>query len=200
MAGPAGQGGPRMMSMARSAKSPSETAARKKAPQKKKETAATSDEEAFVAAEGNAEESPISRNPARCRMLRELWFDEVCKVADKAQGSFSDKQEVLFMNLANSILDMVIDIVPEEYGRVIAENMDDYLAIAIVNKKFKVNLLQKFRDDFVESKGIDFTDEDDLMQALQSYQEEWWNGKRKDLKGRSPNEALLEASTKYGLS
>jgi hypothetical protein len=182
--------------MAKGGKAPSKAAAKKKAPAKKKP--AEVQEEAPV--EECVEPSLIEKNPARCEALRDLWFEDITKIVDNAKGSAQDKQEMLFMNLANSILDMVIDIVPEEYGKVIAENMDDFLAIAIVNKENKVNLLQMFRDDFVAAKGTDFQDEDELMAALTAYEDEWWNGKRKDLKGKSPNEALLGAAQKYGLA
>jgi hypothetical protein len=186
--------------MAKGGKAPSKAAAKKKAPAKKKPVEAPTEAPAEEPIEECVEASLIEKNPARCEALRDLWFDDITKIVDKAPGSAKDKQEMLFMNLANSILDMVIDIVPEEYGKVIAENMDDFLAIAIVNKENKVNLLQMFRDDFVAAKGTDFQDEDELMTALTAYEDEWWNGKRKDLKGKSPNEALLGVAQKYGLA
>jgi hypothetical protein len=176
-------------------KAPSKAAAKKKAPKKEEPLEAVEQE----VVEECVEESLLSRNPARSTALRDLWFDDISKIVAKADLPEGDKQEFLFLNLTNSLLDMVIDIVPGEVAKIIAENMDDFLAIAIVNKENKVNLLQMFRDDFVAAKGTDFEDEDQLMVALTEYEEEWWNGKRKDLKGKSPNQALLNVAEKYDL-
>jgi hypothetical protein len=180
-----------------SAKAPSKAAA-KKVPKKaapiKEETVEAIEEEMV---EECVEESLIARNPARSEALRDLWYDDISKMVDKTKVPEESKREMLFMNLTNAILDMIIDIVPAEIGKIIAENMDDFLAIAIVNKENKVNLLQMFRDDFVAAKGTDFEDEDVLMAALTEYEEEWWNAKRKDLKGKSPNEALLAVADRY---
>ncbi|MEI6797149.1 MAG: hypothetical protein WCK39_09830 [Methanomassiliicoccales archaeon] len=176
-------------------KAPSKAAAKKKAP-KKEEPIEVAEAEVV---EECVEEGLLARNPARSTALRDLWFDDISKIVDKADISEKDKKEFLFLNLTNSLLDMVIDIVPGEVAKIIAENMDDFLAIAIVNKENKVNLLQMFRDDFVASKGTDFEDEDQLMAALTAYEDEWWNGKRKDLKGKSPNQALIGMAEKYDL-
>jgi hypothetical protein len=185
--------------MVKGGKAPSKAAAKKKAPKKAAATKAPAPAPEEVAEEC-VEVNMLEKNPSRCEALRDLWFEDILKVVDQAKGSEKDKREMLFMNLTNSILDMVIDIVPEEYGKVFAENLDDFLAIALVNKENKVSLLQMFRDDFVAAKGTDFQDEDELMEALTAYEDEWWNGKRKDLKGKSPNEAIVAVRKKYGMA
>jgi hypothetical protein len=80
-----------------------------------------------------------------------------------------------------------------------ARNLDDYLAVTIVNQKYNLDLLQEFQDDFAATKGTKFKDEKKLNDAVIEFEEMWWNSPRKDLEGKTPNAAVDEAASKYGL-
>ena len=112
-----------------------------------------------------------------------------------------NKREKLFLTLSNAMLDLVMDIIPSDYAKVVADNIDDFLAVTVVNKENNIDLLAKFKEDFVKEKGDTFEDEEQLQAALEEFEDKWWNAKRKDLKGKvSPNEALEEAAKRYGIS
>jgi hypothetical protein len=110
-----------------------------------------------------------------------------------------NKREMLFLTLSNAMLDLVMDIIPADYAKVVADNIDDFLAVTVVNKENNIDLLAKFKEDFVKEKGDTFDDEEQLQSALEEFEDKWWNTKRKDLKGKSPNETLEEAAKRYGI-
>ncbi|QLH75429.1 MAG: hypothetical protein HPY73_08295 [Methanomassiliicoccales archaeon] len=145
------------------------------------------------------EADPIEKNPARAYVLRDIWFDSLNKVIEEENVPEGNKMEMLFLTLSNALLDMIIDILPADLGELVAENMDDFLAVTLVNKEYNVDLLQKFKEDFVNENGDTFEDEEELNDALSAFEDNWWNSARDDLEGKSPNEALEEMAQKYNL-
>jgi len=154
------------------------------------------DEECCCCEEGD---DPIEKNSCRSYLLRDIWFEGLNQVVEEESAPEENKQEMLFLTLSNAILDLVMDIVPLEMAEVIAENVDDFLTVTVVNREYNVDLLQLFKQDFVNTKGDTFEDEDELNNAVAEFEESWWNAPRKDLKGKSPNQALDEAAKQYDL-
>lgn len=144
-------------------------------------------------------DDPIEKNSCRSYLLRDIWFEGLNQVVEEESAPEENKQEMMFLTLSNAILDLVMDIVPLEMAEVIAENVDDFLTVTVVNREYNIDLLQMFKQDFVNAKGDTFEDEDELNNALAEFEESWWNAPRKDLKGKSPNQALDEAAKQYDL-
>ena len=129
----------------------------------------------------------------------DVWYESLSEVVSKEIMPEENKREMLFLTLSNAILDLVMDIIPDEYAKVVADNIDDFLAVTVVNKENNIDLLAKFKEDFVKEKGDTFDDDEQLQAALEAFEDKWWNSKRKDLKGKSPNETLEEAAKRYGI-
>jgi hypothetical protein len=139
------------------------------------------------------------KNGPRSYVLRDVWYESLSEVVSKEIMPEENKREMLFLTLSNAILDLVMDIIPDEYAKVVADNIDDFLAVTVVNKENNIDLLAKFKEDFVKEKGDTFDDDEQLQAALEAFEDKWWNSKRKDLKGKSPNETLEEAAKRYGI-
>lgn len=139
------------------------------------------------------------KNGPRSYVLRDIWYESLSDVIAKEEMPEENKREMLFLTLSNAMLDLVMDIIPEDYAKVVADNIDDFLAVTVVNKENNIDLLAKFKEDFVKEKGDTFEDEEQLQAALEEFEDKWWNSKRKDLKGKTPNEALEEAAKRYGI-
>jgi hypothetical protein len=139
------------------------------------------------------------KNGPRSYVLRDVWYESLSEVISKEIMPEENKREMLFLTLSNAILDLVMDIIPEEYAKVVADNIDDFLAVTVVNKENNIDLLAKFKEDFVKENGDTFDDDEQLQAALEIFEDKWWNEKRKDLKGKSPNETLEEAAKRYGI-
>jgi hypothetical protein len=141
----------------------------------------------------------FGKNAERSYALRDLWFEPLVESVDHQVAPESNKREMLFLTLSNSILDMMMDILPEEVAVVLAENIDDYLAVTLINKKYDVDLLKTFQEEFITKKGAEFDTEEKLAEALAAFEDEFWNGPREDLKGKSPNQVVEAALKHYDL-
>jgi hypothetical protein len=139
------------------------------------------------------------KNGPRSYVLRDVWYESLSEVISKEIMPEENKREMLFLTLSNAILDLVMDIIPDDYAKVVADNIDDFLAVTVVNKENNIDLLAKFKEDFVKEKGDTFEDDEQLQTALEGFEDKWWNSKRKDLKGKTPNECLEEAAKRYGI-
>jgi hypothetical protein len=144
-------------------------------------------------------EALFGKNAQRSYALKDLWYDSLAQVVDEQIAPEDNKRDMMFLTLSNAMLDMMMDILPEEVGIILAQNMDDYLAVTLVNKKYDVDVLKAFQEEFVEKNGPDFGDEESLQEALDEFQDKFWTTGRKDLKGKSPNQAVEEALKKYDL-
>ncbi len=149
--------------------------------------------------EVSVEEVLFGKNPSRSYVLRDVWYTSLASVINEEDLPEDSKRELMFLTLSNALLDMIMDIMPEDLSVLFARNLDDYLAVTIVNQKYNLDLLQEFQDDFAATKGTKFKDEKKLNDAVIEFEEMWWNSPRKDLEGKTPNAAVDEAASKYGL-
>ncbi|MCU0862072.1 MAG: hypothetical protein MUE65_07115 [Methanomassiliicoccales archaeon] len=170
---------------------PKKTAASKAAPKEEKEH-----EHGEACGCVSATEELFGKNGERSYALRDLWFEALDAAVEEQVAPEPNKREMLFLTLSNSIFDMMMDILPEELAVALAENLDDYLAVTLINKKYKVDLLKQFQDEFLKEKGSNFDTEEALANALAEFEDKFWNSPRKDLEGKSPN-AVVEAALKH---
>jgi hypothetical protein len=146
-----------------------------------------------------AEEVIFGKNQNRSYALRDVWFPSLQEVISDKSVPKESREEVLFLTLTNALLDMTMDVVPEEMALAYARNLDDYLTVTMVNHEYNVDLLKTFREDFRVKEGENFPTEEKLIAALSKFEEEWWNTARDDLKGKTPNDALEEMAERYSL-
>lgn len=145
------------------------------------------------------EKELFEKNPKRSYILRDLWFDGLSSVIDGEEMPERAKRELMFLALSNAILDMMMDILPENISTLLARNLDDYLAVMVVNHEYDVDLLQAFQDEFEKEMGSDFADDIQFFKVLEQFEEKWWNNPRKELNGKTPNELIEEVMLRYGL-
>lgn len=146
-----------------------------------------------------AEEELFGKNGERSYALRDLWFEALNAAVEEQVAPEPNKREMLFLTLSNSIFDMMMDILPEELAAALAENLDDYLAVTLINKKYNIDLLKCFQDEFVGERGTTFDTEEELAEALAEFEDKFWNSARKDLGGKSPNQVVEAALKHYDL-
>ncbi|MCX6651068.1 MAG: hypothetical protein NT131_05360 [Methanomassiliicoccales archaeon] len=142
------------------------------------------------------EHAILSKNPIRTLMFKDLMLQEIVDGLKAEQVSKEDMEEVLFLTVTNAVLERIGLNLPEELLLIFQENLDDYLVIASINNEHQVDLLSKFRDDFLAAQGDSFDDERALMEALTAFEDNWWNSAKDFLGGRSPNDLMNEAKEK----
>lgn len=146
-----------------------------------------------------AEEILFGKNQARSYALRDVWFSSLKEVVDDQTVPKENKDEIMFLTLTNALMDMFMDVVPKEMALSFARNLDDYLAVTLVNREYNVDLLKLFQEEFTAKMGSDFETDEKLMAALGEFEDRWWSTPRKDLKDKSPNEVLEEMNERYEL-
>ncbi|MBI0584730.1 MAG: hypothetical protein ISF22_10980 [Methanomassiliicoccus sp.] len=180
-------------------KIPAKAERAKAKPPKKADENMPSEEELVEDLDTIAEGVIFGKNQARSYALRDVWFASLREVINDKSVPEDSREEVLFLTLTNALLDMTMDVVPEDMALAYARNLDDYITVTIVNNKYGVDLLKTFREDFKEREGENFPSEEKLVEALSKFEEEWWSTARDDLDGKTPNDALEEMAEKYGL-
>ena len=168
-------------------------------PTKKAEEDLPSTEELVEDLDTLAEGVIFGKNQNRTYALRDVWFPSLMEVINDKSVPEDSREEMLFLTLTNALLDMTMDVVPEDMALAYARNLDDYITVTIVNNKYGVDLLKTFREDFKQKEGENFATEEKLVAALSKFEEEWWSTPRDDLGGKTPNDALEETAEKYGL-
>ena len=168
-------------------------------PAKKAEGDLPSPEELVEDLDSIAESVIFGKNQNRTYALRDVWFPSLMEVINDKSVPEESRTEMLFLTLTNALLDMTMDVVPEDMALTYARNLDDYITVTIVNSKYGVDLLKTFREDFKRKEGENFATEEKLVAALSKFEEEWWATPRDDLEGKTPNDAVEEMAEKYGL-
>ncbi len=168
-------------------------------PTKKTETDLPLPEELVEDLDSIAESVIFGKNQSRTYALRDVWFPSLMEVINDKSVPEESREEMLFLTLTNALLDMTMDVVPEDMALTYARNLDDYITVTVVNSKYGVDLLKTFREDFKKREGDNFASEEKLVAALSKFEEEWWSTPRDDLEGKTPNDALEEMAEKYGL-
>ena len=146
-----------------------------------------------------AEKMIFDKNHERTFALSDLWMETIQEKIDESDAPEEKKLEMMFVMTTNAILDMVMGSQPEEISLLIAKNLDEYLRVALVNRKYDASLMQSFQEEFFEKHGSEFESEDELDRALETFDANWWNTKRDDLNGLTPNRAVKEISEEYGI-
>lgn len=171
----------------------------KKAPETDIERSPAPEEPLIEHIDEVAEEILFGKNQARSYVLRDVWMESLNEVVNDKSVPVENRSEIMFLTLSNALLDMVMDIVPDDMAIAFARNLDDYLTVTVINKEYDIDLLKTFQEEFMEAAGKKFQTEEQLTKALSEFEQKWWDEPRKDLKGKSPNEALEDAAERYNL-
>jgi len=141
----------------------------------------------------------FEKNHARTVALSNLWLDMFVHKIMQMEAPEEKKLEIMFMMLTNSLLDMMFGVVPENIAVEVATSVDEFLKVALVNKKYGTDLMSDFRNEFFDTEGKEFDTEEQLNKALERFEQEWFNTKRESLENKTPRRALKEIGEKYSL-
>lgn len=146
-----------------------------------------------------AEKLIFEKNHERTIALGELWLSFMSEKIMEVDAPDDKKMEMMFVMATNSLLDLLLGSQPGEVALLVAKNLDEYLRVALVNRKYGSDLMKSFQDEFFAEYGSEFETEDELDRALETFETNWWNTKRSELKNKSPNRAVKEVSEEYNL-
>ena len=141
------------------------------------------------------------KNPKRTMAMRDLWYVDMIQSVDEDESmSPEGKREMAFMMATNSVLDIVMDALPEDLAMELSFCLDSTLGLAIVNKTNKVDLMDEYYKALEVLKREDYESDDEFDRAVEALEEHWWSIGQPALKMRSANDSIIEALAKYGLN
>lgn len=147
-----------------------------------------------------ADKQLYGKNPGRVAALADLVYDSLIKELDGTDLPEDAKRKMIFSMAANSVLDLMFDSSPVDLGMEASFCFDMYIGASLTNKKFKVDLFKELEQALLGVKRDDFPDDDTHQMALEEFEEKWWEIPQPLLEKRTPNDAILELLSKYGLT
>ena len=147
------------------------------------------------------EEQLWGKNPKRTQLLRDLWLGAIVEQIDEEKEMPEDaKRELLFMMAVHSTLDMVMESLPDDVSLELSYCLDHMMGLASVNQRYDVDLLETNFEAVRKVKRDDYASDEEFENAVVEKEEKWWNVGKQQLGGRSPNDAIAEALSRYGLN
>ncbi len=140
------------------------------------------------------------KNPRRTAALKDLWYGELDEVVNDDKIPEEKKREMVFMMTANSVMDMIMESVPDELALEMTYCFDTFLAVSLTNKKYGTDLFSEMQKALLGIKRDDFPDDVSYEKGLMDAEEAWWGIPQPLLDHRNPNDAVTEMMAKYKLS
>jgi hypothetical protein len=140
------------------------------------------------------------KNPRRVEVLSDLFYDDLDASIEEMDIPDDGKKKMLFSVTINSILDLIADALPSDLSVDVSYYLDVYMGLSIVNKKYKSDLFKELEKALVSISRSDFPDDETYDNTLKEAEEGWWDLPQPRLDKRTPNEAIREALSKYGLT
>lgn len=147
-----------------------------------------------------ADQQMYEKNPGRVAALADLAYDSMIKAIDEMDLPEDAKRKMIFSLAANSVLDLIFDASPIDLGLEASFCFDMYVGASLTNKKFKVDLFGELEKALMDIKRNSFPDDDAYDMALEEFEEKWWDIPQPMLDKRTPNDAIIEMLSKYGLT
>lgn len=140
------------------------------------------------------------KNPRRSQALADLWYDELQKSLEEGDEPEEAKKRLAFLMTTNNVIDIIMGALPEELALEVSYSLDHTIAMALVNKKFDVDLMEEEKKAISIVKREDYDTDDDFMRALEALEDHWWSLGQPKLDMRNPNDAIIEMLRKYKLN
>jgi len=147
-----------------------------------------------------ADKQLYEKNPGRVAAFADLAYDALIKTIDEMDLPEEAKRKMIFSLAASSVLDLIFDASPIELGLEASFCFDMYVGASLTNKKYKVDLFKEMEQALMGIKREDFPDDDTYEMALEEFEEKWWEIPQPLLEKRTPNDAIIETLSKYGLT
>jgi hypothetical protein len=147
------------------------------------------------------EEQLWGKNPKRTQLLRDIWYDAIVAQIDAEKEMPDDaKRELMFMMTVHSTLDIVLESLPDELSVELSYCLDNMLGLAAANKRYDVDLLEANFEVIKKVKRDSYKTDEEFEAAVVDQEEKWWTAGKQHLGGRSPNDAIAEELSRYGLN
>lgn len=140
------------------------------------------------------------KNPKRVEALKDLWLNEMMEFAEKNETPDEARPELIFSMAVNSTLDMIMESIPAEMALEMSLSFDHLMGVFIANKRYGVDILDAAFESLKKVNRDDYKTDEEFEAAVEEREEKWWTVGKQVLSGRSPNDVIAEALSRYGLN
>jgi len=140
------------------------------------------------------------KNPKRVEALRNVWFKDMTEFMDENKVPEKGRNEMVFSMAVNSLLDMIMESLPLEDALELSYAFDHMLGVFIANQRYGVDILDAAYQSMTKVNREEFDSDEDFEKAIAEREEKWWTVGKQILSGRSPNDVIIEALSRYGLN
>jgi hypothetical protein len=127
--------------------------------------------------------------------MADLWSNELYE--DIADDVTIERFIELYRIISFDILENILTIVPPDEAMVISTNMDHYLQIEILNKRFEIDIMDEFQKEPVANYGERLPTDKDFIDVVANFEADWSSTPKEYLGGLTPNQALEQAFTDW---
>ncbi|MBR6205255.1 MAG: hypothetical protein IKQ60_09540 [Candidatus Methanomethylophilaceae archaeon] len=158
------------------------------------------DDEPELSPEEAHEKMTFGRNPDRVRAMSDLFGNDlIASALEDPSLPEEAKRQMIFKLTANSVLDMVMDSLSPETAEEVAQCIDGYIGVGIVNKKFGIDLYKELYEALSKVERNEGESEEDYDRRLDEMSDQWWYIPQPLLNKRNPSDAIREEMARYGL-
>jgi len=140
------------------------------------------------------------KNPKRVEALKDVWFKDMTEFMDENKVPEKGRNEMVFNMAVNSLLDMIMESLPLEDALELSYAFDHMLGVFVANQRYGVDILDAAYQSMTKVDREEFDSDEDFEKALAEREEKWWTVGKQILSGRSPNDVIIEALSRYGLN
>lgn len=153
------------------------------------------------ASENEVIEYVFGKNPNRVSAITDLWYEEMMKtLKDMELPDEEAKLRAVFKLTASGLLDMLADSQNPESAPDVMSDFDMFLAVALTNKKYNINLFAEQQKALETVDRSKFANDEEYAEAVSRAEDIWWEIAQPLLDQRNPNDAIRETLNKYGLT
>ena len=143
----------------------------------------------------------FGKNPNRVSAITDLWYEEMMKtIVAMELPDEAAKMRAVFKLTAGGILDMFADSQNPEAAPDVMSDFDMFLAVALTNKKYNVNIFAEQQKALESVDRSKFSNDEEYAEAVSRAEDLWWEIPQPLLDKRNPNDAIRETLGKYGLT
>ena len=140
------------------------------------------------------------KNPKRVEALRDIWYKDMEGFMDENKVPKEGRNEMMFNMAVNSLLDMIMESLPLEDAVELTYAFDHLLGVFIANNRYGVDILDAAYQSMTKVDRSEFKTDEEFENAIAEREEKWWTVGKQILSGRSPNDVIIEALSRYGLN
>ncbi|MDR0523144.1 MAG: hypothetical protein LBG62_01795 [Candidatus Methanoplasma sp.] len=157
-------------------------------------------DEPEISEEEFASKQIYEKNPKRASALADLCYADLESALGGMDLDEEAKRRMLFAMTVNGVLDLIADSLDAETAMEVSYCLDMYMGVSLANKRFSVDLFKEHGKALAGIRPSDFDDEEVYLKTLAEAEERWWEMPQPRLDKRTPNEAIRETLSRYGLT